>query len=365
MTVEAEREFEESQSRKKKRKQKEAARRSTTSSTSTSAPTSSPPSPAPLPPPSRDPSRGWSPPWSRAAAALGHAQWGNDVVLRYLSAGVFEWDPLGGCLPPPLLRAARLALGSTRVARLDRVEEPELPPLDWFGLNFYGRVVLDWKLSPTCYAGETTSDFGQGLWPSGFKAAIRRAGRELKVPVIVTETGVPDGGDAIRAEWADSYLGALEELLQEEGEEERGRSGGGGDKKHAAAAADNDLRGVDLRGICYWSLLDSFEWAFGYSWFTKFGLFSWDYKQGPDGERKRRPSAGKVAEWFGRLTGAAERSWRRRGLEFEAAFPGKREKEKASKKAVAATTAATTTRRGKKRPAAVSVAAAAGRQRRR
>ena len=340
MTIEAEREFEEAQAKERRKKR---ARRGVGvgvggvvggGGDSDAATTSPPPSsPVPFPPPSRDPSRGWSPPWSRAAAALGHAQWGNDVVLRYLSTGVFEWDPLGGCLPPPLMRAARLLLGERRVARLDRVKEPELPPLDWFGLNFYGRVVLDWKLAPTCYRGETMSDFGQGLWPSGFKAAIRRAGRELRVPVIVTETGVPDGTDAVRSEWADSYLGALEEVLQEEEEEEKekggekeggGRGKGNGTRGSAAAAAAGAAEGravVDLRGVCYWSLIDSFEWAFGYSWFTKFGLFEWDHKEGPHGERRRRPSADKVAGWFARLAGAAERGWRRRGLEFEPSFP--------------------------------------------
>ena len=312
MTVEAERAFEES--RQAKRRKKNGARGGSGGGAASS---SLPSSPVPsLPPPSRHPSRGWSPPWSRAAAALGHAQWGNDVVFRYFSTGVFDWDPLGGSFPPTLLRAARRFLGDTRISRIERIVETERPPLDWFGLNFYGRVVLDWKFSPTCYTGELMSDFGQGVWPAGFKAAIRRAGRELKVPVIVTETGVPDGADTIRSEWADSYLGALEEVLLEEEEEE-----GGGKGKGKGKAPKKGNAAVDLRGVCYWSLVDSFEWAFGYSWFTKFGLFAWDHKEGPDGERTRRPSTGKVAEWFGRLAGVAEESWARRGLEFEASFP--------------------------------------------
>ena len=340
MTVQAELEFEELQ-----RKHNRNRRRN--SSTSTSTPPLLPTSPVPAPPPSRDPSRGWSPPWSRAAAALGHAQWGNDVVLRYFSTGVFEWDPLGGCLPPPLMRAARLFLGDRRIARLDRIKEPHPPPLDWFGLNFYGRVVLDWKLAPTCYSGEIMSDFGQGVWPSGFKAAIRRASRELKVPVIVTETGIPDGTDAIRGEWADSYLGALEEVLQEEEEEEKAGKGG---KKQKSSSSSPSAAVVDLRGVCYWSLIDSFEWAFGYSWFTKFGLFDWDFKTGPDGERKRRSSAGRVQRWFGRLAGVAEKSWRRRGLEFEPSFPSaKKEKATTKKKPATAAAAAAVAAAGRRR----------------
>ena len=44
--------------------------------------------------------------------------------------------------------------------------------------------------------------------------------------------------------------------------------------------------GVDLRGYFVWSLLDNFEWAFGYD--RRFGIVHVDY---PTGERTLKDSA--------------------------------------------------------------------------
>lgn len=47
-------------------------------------------------------------------------------------------------------------------------------------------------------------------------------------------------------------------------------------RRHFAAAARAMAEGVPLRGYFVWSLLDNFEWAFGYS--KRFGITYMDYR---------------------------------------------------------------------------------------
>jgi beta-glucosidase len=61
---------------------------------------------------------------------------------------------------------------------------------------------------------------------------------------------------------------------------------------HFAAAADALAGGVDLRGYYVWSLLDNFEWAYGY--LARFGLVYVDYRT-----QDRIPKAS--ARWYADL----------------------------------------------------------------
>jgi len=47
-------------------------------------------------------------------------------------------------------------------------------------------------------------------------------------------------------------------------------------RRHFAAAQQAISAGVDLRGYFVWSLLDNFEWAFGYS--PRFGIVYVDFQ---------------------------------------------------------------------------------------
>jgi len=107
--------------------------------------------------------------------------------------------------------------------------------------------------------------------------AIRRAHRSCPgVPILVTESGIATAIDEKRVVYIDA---ALREVL--------------------ACRAE----GIDVRSYLYWSLLDNFEWAFGYA--PTFGLVAFDRQTFM---RHPRPSA----SWLGAvarartLSGAAQ-----------------------------------------------------------
>ncbi|PSC70754.1 glycoside hydrolase [Micractinium conductrix] len=178
--------------------------------------------------------------------------WGNDMFMTYMETGVFEWDPLPWVF--------------SRVAARD----PK-PGCDFLGLNYYSRGVMDWKLSPSCNHGETMTDMPYALYPEGLTLAVHHMS-QLGVPIYITETGVADVGDERRPVLIDTYMQQIEKTV---------------------------AMGYDLRGIMYWTLVDNFEWGFGFS--MRFGMFRWEN----DGSQKRiaRKSAALLQRWYERLPG--------------------------------------------------------------
>ncbi len=90
---------------------------------------------------------------------------------------------------------------------------------------------------------------GYEYWPESLAATIRRAWEVTggNVPILVTENGIGTDDDDQRIDYV---FQALQGVLR--------------------CLAD----GIDVRGYTYWSLLDNFEWAFGYG--PRFGLTSVD-----------------------------------------------------------------------------------------
>ena len=97
--------------------------------------------------------------------------------------------------------------------------------------------------------------------PEGIYEALTAVSDRYDLPIIITENGVDDARDERREKYIADHLRWT----------------------HAAIEA-----GADVRGYVYWSLLDNFEWAEGFS--SRFGLLEVDYDS-PGLERRLRASA--------------------------------------------------------------------------
>ena len=85
--------------------------------------------------------------------------------------------------------------------------------------------------------------------PAGLEFALEEMHQQFRLPVYLTEHGSASSDEAFRERDLKENLAAL----------------------HRAIAG-----GVDVRGFYYWSLLDNFEWQFGYT--KKFGLIAVDFE---------------------------------------------------------------------------------------
>jgi beta-glucosidase len=103
------------------------------------------------------------------------------------------------------------------------------------------------------------SDLGWYMEPEGLYPLILRVWAHYKKPIIVTENGVADEKDNFRQWWLTESMLAIERALSE---------------------------GAEVVGYFHWSLLDNFEWAYG--WWPKFGLVEVDQKTQ---KRTIRPSS--------------------------------------------------------------------------
>jgi beta-glucosidase len=96
--------------------------------------------------------------------------------------------------------------------------------------------------------GVRLTQMGYEFWPEALEACIRRAAAlRPETPVFVTENGVATEDDAERREYVARALAGV-----------------------LACLAD----GIAVQGYVYWSLLDNFEWVFGYR--PTFGLVAVD-----------------------------------------------------------------------------------------
>ncbi len=140
--------------------------------------------------------------------------------------------------------------------------------IDYIGLNYYFPDTIEFTpfkfpiLWIKNYSKETT-DMGWEIFPEGIYRTIKDLGR-YHLPIYITENGIADAADAKRAKFIIDHLQWVYRAISE---------------------------GADVRGYLYWSLLDNFEWTYGFN--KRFGLIEMNFDTL---EAKIRPSAYEYAK---------------------------------------------------------------------
>jgi beta-glucosidase len=141
---------------------------------------------------------------------------------------------------------------------------------DFLGVQTYTRerVGPDGHAGPE--AGVPVLAMGYELWPQALEACLRRAWdyTDGDLPLLVTENGIGTDDDEQRIAYVSEALAGVLRCLAD---------------------------GLDIRGYTYWSLLDNFEWAYGYG--PRFGLVDVDRTTF---ERQPKPSA----QWLSAVAAA-------------------------------------------------------------
>ncbi|CCQ92514.1 Beta-glucosidase A [[Clostridium] ultunense Esp] len=137
-------------------------------------------------------------------------------------------------------------------------------PIDFLGINYYFRNIvrhapeaqpLGFEILPP--QGELTA-MGWEVYPQGLLEVLKNVHSQYgSIPILITENGAayddlltPDGrvADRKRIQFLKSHLEKVDEAI---------------------------AQGIPVIGYCVWSLMDNFEWAYGYS--KRFGLLYIDY----------------------------------------------------------------------------------------
>ncbi len=133
--------------------------------------------------------------------------------------------------------------------------------MDWIGVNYYSRYYIKYNpksllkvewVMPTGPSG----DNGWSIYPEGLERILRQTAAQFpQTPLVVTENGLADGADSRRGKFIEAHLHSLDGAV-------------------FGSSLGNPL---DLRGYYHWSLMDNFEWLYGYAY--RFGLVEIQYNQ--------------------------------------------------------------------------------------
>jgi len=137
-------------------------------------------------------------------------------------------------------------------------------PIDWLGVNYYSRAIVSkddkapWPSTRGHEGPLPKTQMGWEIYPDGLRNLLTRMARDYvgDLPIVVTENGMA---------WADNVeAGAVSDPVRKDYV-----------AAHLQATREAIAAGANVQGFFYWSLLDNYEWSFGYE--KRFGLVHVDF----------------------------------------------------------------------------------------
>ena len=139
---------------------------------------------------------------------------------------------------------------------------------DFLGINYYTRDIVRPAWAPAqgfarreVAEGRPTNDLGWEIYPEGLSRLVERYATKYSLPVWITENGIPDSRDELRASFITAHLNEVAGLV---------------------------ARGINVERYYYWTLVDNFEWVEGEA--ARFGLYHCDFET----QERRLRESGKL-----------------------------------------------------------------------
>lgn len=126
---------------------------------------------------------------------------------------------------------------------------PAIQGDDFLGVQNYTRSRIDASGTLSAPEDAELTQMDYEFYPDALEHVIRKVAQDFNGELIVTENGVATADDTRRVEFIRRALTGVQNCITD---------------------------GIPVKGYCYWSLLDNFEWQKGYS--MTFGLIAVDRK---------------------------------------------------------------------------------------
>ena len=143
---------------------------------------------------------------------------------------------------------------------------PAIAGDDFLGVQNYTRARYDQNGSMTAPEGAETTQMGYEFYPEALENVIRKVAADFHGELLVTENGIATADDTRRVAFIEQALAGVQRCVAD---------------------------GLPVKGYCYWSLMDNFEWQKGFA--MQFGLIAVDRTHGQ--ARTPKPSLAYLGSW--------------------------------------------------------------------